>query len=143
MSRVQRDITIDVPPERVWEALVDLPSWLGWNPHMREIRSLSEGPLAVGSRARIVLRLGLSTEWEVTELSAGRSFTWVSRVLGVPTAFGHEVEGADGGSRAVLWIDVSGPLGAPAFPVLQLIYSRNLTHALSELKTVLERQAST
>ncbi len=138
MPRVQRDITIDVPPEKVWEALVDLPSWLGWNPHMREIASLTEGPLAVGSRARIVLRTGLSSRWEVTELSAGRSFTWASRVLGVPTTFGHEVEGADGGSRAVLWIDVSGPLAVLAFPVLQFVYSHNLARALSELKKVLE-----
>jgi uncharacterized protein YndB with AHSA1/START domain len=139
MPAVRQEIAIDAPPERVWEALVDLPSWLTWNPHMREITSLSEGPLAVGSRARIVLRTGLSSKWEVTELTPGRSFTWVSRVLGAPITFGHEVEGADGGSRAILWVDPSGPLGTLAFPVLRFVYSRNLSRALSELKNVLEK----
>lgn len=142
MARVQRETTINVPPEKVWEAFMDLPSWLEWNPHMREITSLSEGPLAVGSRARIVLRTGLSSQWEVTELSTGRSFTWVSQVLGARTTFGHEVAPADGGSRAVLWIEASGLLGAPAFLVLRFVYSRNLSRALSELKEFLEKKAT-
>jgi uncharacterized membrane protein len=139
MAVVERSGLINVPPEKVWEAYMDLPGWLAWNRHMREVKALSEGPLAVGSRARIVLKTGLRSQWEVTELTPGESFTWVSNVApGVRVSFGHTVEPADGGSRATYRVEAGGPLGALAFPVLQGFYSRNLDHSLANLKAILE-----
>ncbi len=139
MPTVERSVVIRVPPERVWDAYVGLEGWLRWNEHMREVKLLDGGPLDVGKRARITLKTGLSSQWEVTELTPGKSFTWVSRIVpGLRLAFAHEVEAADGGSRAVLRIDSSGPVAALAAPVLGLVYSRNLVRALDHLKALLE-----
>jgi hypothetical protein len=139
MVTVERSAIIRTPPDRVWAAYVDLSGWLAWNPHMRELGLLTEGSLAVGSRARLVLKTGLRSSWEVTELNPGRSFAWVANLVpGLRLAFDHIVEPAEGGSRAILRIDASGPVAVVAGPVLRLIYARNLDHSLAALKRLLE-----
>ena len=139
MPTVERSAIIKLPPERVWAAYLDLAGWLAWNPHMRELRPLTEGPLAVGSRARLVLKTGLRSTWQVTELIPGRSFAWAaSLVPGLRLVFDHVVEAAEGGSRAVLRIEASGPVAVVAGPVLRFVYARNLNHSLAALKRLLE-----
>jgi uncharacterized protein YndB with AHSA1/START domain len=139
MPTVERSVVIQVSPEQVWEAYVGLDGWLQWNGHMKEVKLLEGGELDVGKRARVTLKTRMSSEWEVTELTPGKSFTWVSRLApGLRLAFAHEVEAADGGTRAVLRIDSSGPVAVLAAPVLGLFYSRNLAHALDSLKALLE-----
>jgi hypothetical protein len=138
MPTVQRSIAINAPPERVWEAFVELETWPTWNPHMRDVRRLAEGPLAMGTRAQIVLKSRLSSTWEVTEFAAGRSFAWEANLLGSHLLFDHVVEAGDGGSQAILRVDASGPTAFFAGPVLSLFYSRNLDHSLRLLKDRLE-----
>ena len=139
MPTVERSVNIQAAPEKVWEAYVGLDGWLKWNPHMREVKLVDGGLLDVGKRARITLKTGLRSEWEVTELTPGSSFTWVSRMFpGLRLSFAHEVAPVDGGARAVLRIESSGPVATLAAPVLGLVYSRNLVHSLNNLKRLLE-----
>ena len=56
MPSVEHSLTIDAPPATVYESFVDLSRWLEWNPHMREVRPLTQGPLAPGFRARRLSR---------------------------------------------------------------------------------------
>lgn len=143
MPSVERSLTIDATPATVYESLVDLSRWLEWNPHMREVRPLSEGPLALGSKTRIALkRSPFASVWEVTEVNPGRSFAWRSSLLpGVRLAFDHIAEGADGGTRATLRIDIEGPLAFMA-GLTGSIYGRNLDHSLNALKDMLEGEAA-
>lgn len=53
--RIVESITIERPPEAVWEVVSDLGTHLEWRPALVEFRQVSEGPLAVGSRIREVL----------------------------------------------------------------------------------------
>jgi len=138
MPAVERSIFINVPPERIWEAFVNLGAWPAWNPHMREIRLLTEVPLAMDSRARIVLKTGLSSTWEVTEFSPGRSFTWDASLFASRLSFAHVVEPVNDGSRVVFRIEASGLTALPAAPILRFIYARNLDRSLQRLKESLE-----
>ena len=142
MPSVQRSLTIDAPPAQVYEAFVDLSRWLEWNPHLREVRPLTEGPLAPGSRARVALKLNpLPSVWEVTEMNPGRSFAWASSLLpGIRLVFDHVAESADGGTRATLRIDIEGPLAFLA-GLASTIYGRNLDHSLAALKGMREAKA--
>ena len=142
MPSVQRSLTIDAPPAQVYEAFVDLSRWLEWNPHLREVRPLSEGPLTPGSRARVALKLNpLPSVWEVTEMNPGRSFAWASSLLpGVRLIFDHVAESADGGTRATLRIDIEGPLAFVA-GLAGAVYGRNLDHSLAALKDLVEGEA--
>jgi uncharacterized membrane protein len=139
MPSVQRSLTIDAPPAQVYEAFVDLSRWLEWNPHLREVRPLTEGPLTPGSKARVALKLNpLPSVWEVTELNPGRSFAWASSLLpGIRLVFDHVAESADGGTRATLRIDIEGPLAFLA-GLAGTVYGRNLDHSLVALKDILE-----
>ncbi len=143
MPSVQRSLTIDAPPAQVYEAFVDLSRWLEWNPHLREVKPLSEGPLAPGSRARVALKLNpLPSVWEVTEMNPGRSFAWASSLLpGIRLVFDHVAESADGGTRATLRIDIEGPLAFLA-GLASTVYGRNLDHSLAALKRMLEGEAA-
>ncbi len=143
MPSVERSLTRDAPPATVYEAFVDLSRWLEWNPHLRGVTPLSEGPLAPGFRARVTLKLNpLPSTWEVTEVNPGRSFAWKSSLLpGVRLLFDHIAEGADGGTRATLRIDIEGPL-AFAAGLAGSVYGRNLDHSLNALKGMLEGEAA-
>ncbi len=138
MPAVERSIVINAPTERVWEAFVNLGGWPVWNHHMREVRLLTQVPLAMGSRARIVLKTRLSSTWEVTEFSPGRSFTWDATLFGSRLSFAHVVEPVKDGSRVVLRIEASGLTALVASLVLRFSYSRFLNHSLRRLKESLE-----
>ncbi|MDP2674347.1 MAG: SRPBCC family protein [Dehalococcoidia bacterium] len=144
MPSVERSLTIAVPPARVYDALVDHSRWLEWNPHMREMRPLSEGPLAPGFRARLAAKLNpFASTWEVTEVNPGRSFAWASSSFfpGLRLVFDHIAEGADGGTRATIRIDVEGPLAFPAW-LAGGFYGRNfLGRSLGALRRMLEGEA--
>jgi uncharacterized membrane protein len=142
MPAVERSIVINVPPERVWEAFVNLGGWPVWNHHMREVQLVTDVPLAMGSRARIVLKTRLSSTWEVTEFSPGRSFTWDASLFGSHLSFAHVVEPVSGGSRVVFRIDAAGLTALAAFLVLRFSYGRFLNRSLRRLKDSLEGAAT-
>ncbi len=143
MPSVERSLTIAAPPARVYDAFVDHSRWLEWNPHLRKVAPLSEGPLAEGSKARIALKLSpFAGVWEVTEVNPGRSFAWASSSLpGVRLTFDHIAEAFDGGSVATLRIDIEGPL-AFLTPLTGALYTRNLDRSLAALKRMLEAEAA-
>ncbi len=142
MPSVERSLTIDAPPARVYAAFIDLSRWLEWNPQLREVTPLSEGPLAVGSKARIAGQMMIGGRiWEVTELNPGRSFAWKSSFPGLRLVFDHIAEGADGGARATIRIDAEGPLAFPAW-LAGGFFGRNfLDRSLGALKAMLEGEA--
>jgi uncharacterized membrane protein len=142
MPAVERSIVINVPPEHVWEAFVNLGDWPVWNHHMREVRLLTQVPLAMGSRARIVLKTRLSSTWEVTEFSPGRSFTWDASLFGSRLSFAHVVEPVKGGSRVVLRIEAAGLTALAASLVLRFSYGHFLNRSLQRLKESLEGAAT-
>ncbi len=143
MPSVERSITINAPPERVYEAFVDHSRWLEWNPNMREMRPLSEGPLTPGFRARAAHKLNpVASVWEVTEVNPGRSFAWRSSFLpGLRLAFDHIAEGAAGATRATIRIDIAGPLAFVARLAGGVLARNLLDSSLTALKGLLEAEA--
>ena len=99
---MEQSITVDVaaPPERVWEVLSDVEYWSEWTSTVTLVRRLDEGPLRTGSRAKIRQPRIPETEYVVTELEPGRSFTWVATGPGVLTTARHDVEPLPGGGTS-------------------------------------------
>ena len=112
---MEQSTTVDIaaPPERVWEVLADVERWSEWSETVIWVRRLDEGPLRSGSRARINQPKIPETEYVVTELEPGRSFTWVATGPGVTTTARHTVEALPGGgSRVQLAVEQGGLVGS-------------------------------
>jgi hypothetical protein len=111
-------VSINAPPQQVLAVLCDVERWPEWTPTMTHVQRLDRGPLAVGSSARVLQPKLLPAVWQVTELDANRSFTWVARAPGVRMKAGHFVEPEGDGSRAALSFEFSGLLA----PVVSWLY---------------------
>lgn len=112
---MERSITVDIaaPPERVWEVLADVEHWSDWTESVQWVRRLDEGPLRTGSTAKISQPKIPTSDYVVTELEPGRSFTWVNSGPGARTTARHSVEPlADGGARVRLSVTMEGWLGS-------------------------------
>ena len=111
--RFEASIEVAAPAHEVFATYADVEHWPDWTTSVTSVERLDNGPLRVGSRARVRQpRLPVAV-WEVTELLPGTSFTWVARGPGVRTTGIHRVEAlADGNTRAVAVLEQAGPLGA-------------------------------
>ena len=114
MTSVRVTVDIAAPPERAWQAVADVEDWPRWTTSMGDVKRLDEGPLRVGSRARIKQPGLPKYVWEVTDLDEGTSFTWVARTPGVVAWAGHEVVATADGSRVTLSLAWTGVFGGLA-----------------------------
>ncbi len=104
--------TVAAPPAVVWRVLTDVEAWHTWTASVTSVERLDEGPLRVGSRARIVQPKVPTVVWEVGELVEDRSFTWAQGNAVARTTAGHWIEGdGSGGSRVRLSVAQEGVVG--------------------------------
>ena len=112
---MEQSITVDIAasPARVWEVLSAVEPWPEWTSTVTSVQRLDDGPLVTGSRAKISQPRLPETEYVVTELMPGRSFTWVATGPGVVTTARHDAEPLpDGGTRVRLSVSQAGWLGS-------------------------------
>jgi uncharacterized membrane protein len=112
---VEQSVSIDIaaPVQRAWEVLSDIERWPEWTDTVTVVRRLDDGPLRIGSRAKITQPKLPTTEYAVTELEPERSFTWVSTGPGVRVTARHTLEPLPaGGCRVRLSVEQAGWLGS-------------------------------
>ncbi len=107
---------IDAPTEEVWQLTTDVERWPSLTPTMQSVERLDDGPLRVGSTARITQPGQSPAIWTVTELDAGRRFVWQSQRPGMLMVAAHEVTGEAGpggaaACRNTLTLDLTGVVG--------------------------------
>ena len=123
-GRMRFEATIDVaaPGQHVFEVYTDVERWPEWTASVTSVERLDQGPLSVGSRARIKQPRLPPAVWEVTEVVAGRSFTWMARGPGIVTTGSHVVATPEGEGpvRVTASLEQAGLLG----PLLGLLTKR-------------------
>ncbi len=103
-------IDVEAPVEQVWEVLREVERWPEWAPTVTSVRRLDDGPLSVGSRARVEQPRIPPSVYVVTELEPSRSFTWVATGPGVHTTARHQLEDlGPAGTRVTLAVEQAGP----------------------------------
>lgn len=96
-------------PEALWEALQDLAGWPSWCPTFTVVQP--DGPLRVGTSARVVQPGLRPTVWTVDEVVAGRSFRWHSSGPGFRIVADHVLEPTGPGTTVQLSLAVTGVMG--------------------------------
>jgi uncharacterized membrane protein len=134
---LKRTVTIAAPPEGVWSVVVDVDRWPERVPTVSSVQRLDEGPLVVGSRARLQQPRLPTAVWTVTELAPGRSFTWESSSPGVTVTASHVVESHPEGAQLTLAVDVSGPLSRMGW-----LMTRSLTEQYVETEASCMKRAA-
>jgi uncharacterized membrane protein len=110
--RWERTVLVDAPADLVWRLTLDITSWPSFVPTVRSVERLDQGPVRVGSSARIKQPGQTPAVWTVTKLDPGREFTWQTRRLGTTMTGSHAVEAVGDRCRCILAIDMPGPFGA-------------------------------
>ena len=140
--RIEHALHIDAPPERVWDALMDVERWPEFAPPFKRIERLEDGPLALGSSARVTPHGFAGAVWTVTRFDEGRSFAWEAPFMpGVRILADHVLERDGDGARLTDSLDVTGP----AAPVISALFGwmlrRNLRREMEGMKAFCEGRA--
>jgi uncharacterized protein YndB with AHSA1/START domain len=131
---IERTVSINAPPERVWIVMADVERWAESTESSRSVERLDSGPLGLGSEARLRVRGGPASVWRVTALTEGQSFTWESDVGGVHGRASHVIDPEGDGSRVTLTVTISGWPATLLSPFLAWGGRRNLRLEAEGLK---------
>lgn len=105
-------ISIDAPPEKVWQVMTEVEKWPEWTKSVTSVMKLDEGPLARGSRVRIQQPKAPAAVWIVTEFAAGSFFQWETSSPAIQSVARHRVEPEGDGTRVTLEVEQSGLFAA-------------------------------
>lgn len=105
---ISSDVRIDAPADHVWALTVDVEAWPRITPTMTSVERLDDGPLRVGSSARVVQPKQRPTVWTVTRLDAPHRFEWQAKVLTVTMTGTHRIDADADGCRNRLGLELSG-----------------------------------
>jgi hypothetical protein len=79
---------------------------------MTTVKRLDNGPLRFGSRARIKQPGLPNLVWQVTDITEGTEFTWVTHTPGVETMASHHLQQTSAGVRLTLTVTWTGIFGS-------------------------------
>jgi uncharacterized membrane protein len=104
-----RDETrIEAPVEVVWDLTVDVERWPSLTPTMTSVERLDDGPMRVGSSARVKQPGMRVAVWTVTALDERSRFCWETRLLGMTMVGCHELMAEGEATRNTLTLHVHG-----------------------------------
>ena len=114
--RLENEIAVAAPAETVWALTLDVERWPDITPTMTEITRLDDGPLAVGSQARVKQPAQRARTWTVTRLEPNH-YEWDATMGPIRLRGGHHVTPTDTGCTNLLTLDVDG-FGSGLFALL-------------------------
>ena len=107
MTIVENEIAIAAPVETVWALTLDLERWPAISPTMTSVERLDQGPLAVGSRARVKQPAQRARVWTVTRLEPYH-YEWEATLGPIRMRGGHHVTPVASGCLNRLTLDLEG-----------------------------------
>ena len=121
--RARHSLVVDATPEVLWELTADVERWPSITPTVTSVERLDEGPLDVGSRARLRQPRQRPRVWTVDRVEPPRHFEW-SAPLGPFRVVGrHLIEPVPEGCRNTLEVELTGPGARLAWLLLRRPFS--------------------
>jgi uncharacterized membrane protein len=119
--RITHSAEIGAPIDLVWRVYTDVERWPQWMESMDHVDLAASGgaiegePLQLGSQVWISQPRLPNATWKVTELTPGRSWTWVSRSPAATSTATHQLTTVDATTTRVdTSVEMKGVLGGPA-----------------------------
>jgi len=125
-------LTLDQPPEQVFDFLADLPNEPTWNPECLSVEKVSPGPVGVGSTYRGRMRGVGQVMTELSAFERPRRFATVERSRAATGTFEFRFTPKAGGTQVeiVMQLQPRGPMRLLQ-PLMRLM-TRRLLATLSE-----------
>jgi carbon monoxide dehydrogenase subunit G len=111
--RFESSIVVDAPTGKIWALIDRLEDWSQWIPSVKNIKRVSQEPLAVGSQLSVTARVsGLTVRllMTITELVPERNVVLEGRALGTKLTRFYALEPTNGMTKLSVGGDVSGAL---------------------------------
>lgn len=106
---IEDELIINAPVDTVWRLNTDVEAWPVLSPTtMQRVERLDDGPMRVGSQARVKQPVQRATIWTVTRVQPNELFEWETKLMGVHTVARHRLSEAEGGVRNHLSIEMTG-----------------------------------
>jgi uncharacterized membrane protein len=105
---ITSDLIIGADVDRVWDLTVDVERWPSLTPTMTSVERLDDGPIRVGSSARVVQPRQRPTTWTVTRLEPRSLFEWQTKVGTVTMTATHRLSPSGDSCRNSLEVVLSG-----------------------------------
>lgn len=107
--KVETEVTIEAPLEKVWAVLSDVERWHEWTASIKSVLLLDPKPLHEESQALVEQPRLPKALWQVTELKRGRGFNWQAKSLGALTVGEHWITpDSNGGVKVALRVRQTG-----------------------------------
>jgi uncharacterized protein YndB with AHSA1/START domain len=145
---VTADITIDAPPEKVWEAVMDTDRLDEWVTILKKLNSADSGPAREGMKMKQTLTIrgaSFKVSWELTECEANKYAKWEGRGPARSTARTEYTltENSDGGTDFHYVNEFKAPGGALGKAASKALVGgvpkREAEKSLAQLKDLLEK----
>lgn len=124
VMKVEHELELSASPQRLWELTLDIERWPEITPTIKEVTRLDEGPLRVGSRARLRQPGQRAKVWTVTTLDTERCFAWAASLAGSTVTGIHELEPTAQGVRSTLRVTLEGRTAWLVGPLLRPAVAR-------------------
>ncbi len=134
-------VLIDAPAALVWRLTTDIEAWPAISPTVTSVQRLDDGPLRIGSQARIKQPGQPAAVWTVTEFEPDAGFSWRAVRPGLVLTATHRVAPEPIGCRNTLHLDAAGPLSRPLGLLLGGVFRKVLRTENAAFKAAAERQA--
>jgi carbon monoxide dehydrogenase subunit G len=110
MRKFSTAIDISATPAEVWAVMCDIERWPEWTASVTSVARTSDGPLGVGSTARVKQPKLAPANFVITTWQPDAGFDWVTSNPLVSAIGRHGIERTAHGSRVTLAVEFSGPL---------------------------------
>jgi uncharacterized membrane protein len=105
---ITNTLEIAAPVDEVWALTADIERWPAMTTTMTSVDKLDDGPVRLGSRARIKQPGMRPAVWTVTDFEPEHLFAWETKLGTVRLRAVHDLEATDDGCRNTLTVEMTG-----------------------------------
>ena len=139
---IEAAIDIERPAEVVFDYCSDHTNEIEWNPAMRRVAKLTDGPIGVGTRYQMKFLPGRPMVGECVRFAPPTSWTVAGSANGMSSSFSGRVIPVPAGARLALRMEVeTRGLMRAALPLLRRRMPRDLDPDIGNIKAKLEGPA--